>query len=362
MRLNLPFLVEDPDRHGNVRLYVRKKVDGKFKKERIRSHPGSTIFMAEYQAALERLKAGNHHSKAPTIRQGTLGFLIEEYKKHAHSFVRLDARQQRNIHLIFESMLREETKPGSGLMFKDCPLGSFQPLHVKLLRDRKSKAPSQANRRVMYLRMAFDWAIEAREGCVNTNPAAGVKDIKYKKTKFHTWTREEVRQFEQRWPIGTVPRLAMAILAFTGTRRSDAVRLGPPLVKDGWVTFTPSKTRNSTGNVLNLPILKDLQVVLDGSTLGDKTWLLTRKRTPFKEASFGNEFREWCDAAGLVHCTAHGLRRAGATFAAEGGATLPQLMAIFGWATAQMAIEYIKAAEQKKLAGASMHLVVGNAS
>ena len=308
--------------------------------------------MAEYQAALGRLQAGNGPSQTPTIKHGTLGWLVNEYQTHAYNFVRLDVRQKRNIYLIFESMLKEETKAGSGLRFKDCPLGNFLPMHVKLLRDRKSKSPSQANRRVMYLRMAFDWAIEEREGWVKANPATGVKDLKYHKKHFHTWTRDEIKQFETTWPIGTTQRLAMAILAFTGTRRSDAVRLGSPMVKDGKITFTPSKTRNSTGKVLTLPILSVLQMVLDASDLGDTTWLITARRKPWKEASFGNEFREWCDKAGLPGCTAHGLRRAGATFAAENGATVKQLMEVFGWSTAQIAVEYIKDAEQKKLLAA----------
>ena len=41
MQLDLPFLVQDIDRFGNVRLYVRKKVEGRYRKERLRSQPGS---------------------------------------------------------------------------------------------------------------------------------------------------------------------------------------------------------------------------------------------------------------------------------------------------------------------------------
>jgi len=35
--------------------------------------------------------------------------------------------------------------------------------------------------------------------------------------------------------------------------------------------------------------------------------------------------------SGLAKCSAHGLRKAGATIAAENGATDQQLMAMFGW-------------------------------
>lgn len=56
-------------------------------------------------------------------------------------------------------------------------------------------------------------------------------------------------------------------------------------------------------------------------------------------------------------CSAHGLRKAGATFAAENGATDSQLKAMFGWRSAKMAAHYTRKAEQKKLAGAAMSLI-----
>jgi hypothetical protein len=59
----------------------------------------------------------------------------------------------------------------------------------------------------------------------------------------------------------------------------------------------------------------------------------------------------------LPHCTAHGLKKAGATIAAENGATTRQLVAMFDWDRVQMAEVYTKAAEQKKLAGEAMFLI-----
>jgi hypothetical protein len=49
------------------------------------------------------------------------------------------------------------------------------------------------------------------------------------------------------------------------------------------------------------------------------------------------------------------LRKAGATIAAENGATAHQLMAIFGWDTLKQAQVYTKAAN--RLAENSMHLI-----
>jgi hypothetical protein len=43
MLLDLPFLVQDIDPFGNVRRYVRKKVEGRYRKERLRSQPAPNI-------------------------------------------------------------------------------------------------------------------------------------------------------------------------------------------------------------------------------------------------------------------------------------------------------------------------------
>ena len=69
--------------------------------------------------------------------------------------------------------------------------------------------------------------------------------------------------------------------------------------------------------------------------------------------------KKWCREAGLSEeCTAHGLRKAGATIAAENGATEHQLMAVFGWASARQAAIYTKKANRTRLAADAMHLLV----
>ena len=61
-----------------------------------------------------------------------------------------------------------------------------------------------------------------------------------------------------------------------------------------------------------------------------------------------------------------GLRKAGATIAAENGATPYQLMSIFGWKTLEQAELYTKKVRQQMMAGGSMHLIgfdqIGNES
>ncbi len=186
MRIDLPYLMQDVDRHGNIRLYVRRKNVGKV---RLKLPPGAPGFMAEYKVALDRLSAGKVAPASAQPRAGTLGWLVAEYEK-SFQFTRLDQRQRRGRHLILEAALNEPPKPGSKYRFRDCPLAEFTAEHVRLIRNRKEAAPSVANHRVMYLRMALTWGCEERSEHVKRNVAADVKPLKYVKEGFHTWTRE----------------------------------------------------------------------------------------------------------------------------------------------------------------------------
>ena len=98
--------------------------------------------------------------------------------------------------------------------------------------------------------------------------------------------------------------------------------------------------------------------MIDASPVGEMTFVVTDQGRPFTVAGFGNWFRERCNEAGLVHCSAHGLRKSAATVAAENGATAHELMAIFGWLTLQEAERYTRAAERKKLAERGMGRLV----
>ena len=68
--------------------------------------------------------------------------------------------------------------------------------------------------------------------------------VQYATTGYHSWTPEEVEKFEQAHPVGSKPRLALALLVYTGVRRSDVVRLGEQHVREGWLRFKQHKNRN----------------------------------------------------------------------------------------------------------------------
>ena len=230
----------------------------------------------------------------------------------------------------------------------------MKPKHVRKLRDAKADTPEAANALVKALRQVFKWAVEAEP--VDSNPAKEVPYIETGSQGFHSWTIEEVRQYEARHPIGTRARLALALLLYTTQRRSDVVRLGHKMALNGWLKFIQVKNAKRKPISLEIPIMAELQRIIDATTpLGKDTYLVTKFGRPFTADGFGNRFRKWCDEAGLPpHCTAHGLRKAGSARLAELGASDREIMAITGHQTAKEVDRYTKSARQKKLAASAM--------
>lgn len=226
------------------------------------------------------------------------------------------------------------------------------------MRDARAEAPEAANSIVKALRHVFAWAVDDTVRMAETNPAREVPYLKGNPEGFHTWTQGEVEQFEAAHPIGTKARMAMALLLFTGVRRSDVVNLGPQMVRSGHIHWTEMKGRKRMTKIRQLPILPELRAILDATPSGHLAYLVTEFGKPFTANGFGNWFRKRCNEAGLSHCSAHGLRKAGATIAAENGATEHQLMAIYGWESPKQAALYTRKANRKHLADSAMHLLV----
>jgi integrase len=298
-RIDFPYLLPDRDRHGNERLYVRRHG----RKIRIRAKPGTQAFAEAYAEALHALSQ-RHIADRPILKgapAGTLGWLAACYFASIE-FRRLDPKSQYTRRGLIEDCLREPRKPGSRDLMRDCPVSIFSPAHVKMLRDRKAATPAGANNRRKYLSSMFGWAVE--HGLLRFNPAREVRKIRYATTGFHAWTVDEVRQFEEKYPVGTKARLALALLLYFGVRRGDVVTLGRQHVKDGWLRMVPKKTRHKRLEPSEKPILPVLADVIGRSPTGDLTYLVTEYGKPFTASGFGNWFRARCDEAGLPHCSA----------------------------------------------------------
>ena len=347
------------DRHGKVRWYYRRHG----KQTLIRAEPGTTDFQRAYDA-LTQVKDALALDGLNIVRGGTWRWLCTQYFG-SMDFDQLDPDTQHARRRILESTCQEPWEPRSSRTFGDAPIVAMTPFAIAVLRDRKKGFPEAQRGRLKAIARVFDWAMrpESSVAGVTSNPAKAVRRPKQKADGgFHSWSPEEVAMFERAHSIGTKARLALALFLFTGQRKSDVVVLGRQHVRNGVLTLTQRKNRNRNPVKLELPILPALQRIVDASPTGNMTFLVTEFGKPFSVKGFGAKFRTWCDQAGLPHCTAHGLRKAGAVIAAQNGATAHQLMAIFGWRTLKEAERYTRAADQKRIAAGAMPLLLSGQS
>lgn len=309
-------------RHGRAVWYFR---DDKGPRIRLRSDYGSAAFDAEYQAALE----GKPRQNA-VASSGSLAWLIDRYRETtAWAALSIATRKQRERILI--GIIKAAGKE---------PIARIDKTTIERGIERRS--PAAGKHFLQTLRGLLAWA--AKAGHIKADPTPGLKVSQPATDGHHTWTEEECAAFEARWPVGTRERVAYDVLTYTGLRRGDAVRLGRPHVKDGIATIRTEKT----GEVVAFRILPPLQTSIDAGPVGELTFIAGERGRPMMKESFGTWFRMACKLAG-VPGSAHGLRKAGATRAAENGATEAELDAMFGWRGSGMAALYTRAARRKKL-------------
>lgn len=349
--MKLKWISQDTDRHGNVRTYVRKPG---FKKVRLTAQEGSDAFFLEYTEALKNaVPKAEQEPVGASVIDGSLKYLFSRYFAECGDFRRLADATRKQMRQRCDNLCLSVDQHGRRRGDKD--YRSIQSQHILTLRDEKVLTPTEANKLVSDFRKVWKWAKQQK--LVTSNPATEVDMVVVVSDGFHTWTREEIEQYDARWPIGTKQRLAKDLLLFTGVRRSDVVRFGPQMEKDGWLKWTEVKGRSKVVKNRELPILPVLADTIAASPSGHLAYLITKDGKPYTEMGFSHWFKEACVAASLGHCSAHGLRKAGATIAAEQGATSQQLMAIYGWETLRQAETYTRKANRKRMAGDAMHLV-----
>lgn len=369
------YLYEDEDRHGNARLYFRRREGKKMRKVRLREKPDTTEFHEEFAAAM----AGRPYSKAepktappPRIVANSLCWLIGEYYRRSPEFKAYDEETQKVRRRIFKELLNEPVVIGQPAVVGDLPCLMPEEAIIKL-RDRKAETSiDSANAQVKAVRQVYKWALSVKPiKLVARNTAKAVDLLKRVDTGgHHTWTIEETLQFIRRHPPGTKAYLALMLFLLLGQRISDVRQLGkqhirrPEHISDmlrqihpgRWLAFRQHKNRNRNPVDLTIPILPELERVLALSPCGALSFLETAAGKPHTVKGLGNWWADRCIEAG-VPGRAHGLRKAGATIAAERGATPHQMMAIFGWKKIEQAEVYTKKVRQQMMAGGAMNLI-----
>lgn len=335
-----PHLHREETRHGLVKWFVRR---GHGPRIRVHAEYGSQEFWGEYRAAIEGVPP-----PSKTIKANSLAWALERYR-NSSSWAGLSTATRRQRENIFRAVIAAAGGE---------PLRSITNETIRAARERRKATPHAANNFLKALKGFFAWAVDER--LVAADPTKGVKLLVGENDAqgFHTWSQEELNRFENRWPVGTRERLAYDLLLYTGLRRGDAVRVGLQHVSDDVITIRTEKhRRGKPGEQVSIPILAPLAASIAATRTGDLTYLVTEQGRPWVKESFGNWFRDACRDAGCPG-SAHGLRKAGATRAAEQGATDRQLMAIFGWSTGRMAQHYTRSADRRILARDAVELLL----
>ena len=238
-RIHLRYVDRFVDRHGHVRHYFRRPGG---KRLVLRGVPGSDEFMAAYKAAL----AGEAPSAEPKVRgeTGTFSRLAVQYFV-SPEFLRLRVRTQHVYRLVIERFLTEHGHRRVAEMRRD---------DVKKIMALKAATPGSANDLLKKIRTLIKFAIDT--GWRTDDPTLRIKT--FPEHEFHTWTENEIAQYEERWPIGSRERTAFALHLYTGQRRADVARMAWTDVAGNAINVVQAKT----GARLTIPLHPNLSAAL----------------------------------------------------------------------------------------------------
>lgn len=336
--IRLRYIHRVKDRYGKIRLYLRRP-----------GHPAIPLppeadagFFDAYQKAVARTNAA---VKTAPINMDTLAALGDAWQRSAQ-FKQLTPSSQQRYRLLLASLAREDYA-----MFK---VKDFEPRHIRRAVARLADKPGAANNRLKMLRALFAFAIE--DGWRETNPTNEVRRLKAATDGFRSWTDAEIAQYEACWPSGSKERLALALLLYTGQRRSDVVEMGWGSVEGGLMRVRQGKTNV----VLHIPIHDALLSEIEQCDPFQPCFLMAERHAlkPFTANGFYMRFKSWRRQAGLGEgLSPHGLRKAAARRLAEAGCSPHQIASITGHKTLAEVERYTRSVDQKRLAAEAMERI-----
>jgi hypothetical protein len=192
-RIRLKYVQAWVDREGRVHRYFRRRG---YPRVPLLGLPWSPSFMAAYEAALTgpRTAIG-----AGRIKPGSVAAVVAEYFDSQQFFASKSAGTQRMRRGILERFRAA---------YGDRPFALLPPEWIEKLLD--AKPPHAARSWLVTLRSLCQFAV--KRGWLRADPTANIKRRAIKSDGFHTWMEDEISQFEAHHPIGTKPRLALALL------------------------------------------------------------------------------------------------------------------------------------------------------
>jgi len=298
----------------------------------------SAEFLEAYWA-LRNGKAVSDEIAADRTKPGTVNAAIVALYKH-QSFTKNRPITQQTDRNILEAFRATHG---------DKRIAKLEQHHIEAMIGEKAGKPSAQRNLLRMLRVLLKIAVKLKMR--KDNPALGIELDRIETAGYHSWTEEELQQYEARHPVGSKARLAFALLLYTAQRREDVVELGQRNMRGGRLHFTQIKT----GAAMNIPVADPLAEIMAATPMvGVGTFLVTEYGKKFTPAGFGNWFRDRCDEAELPQCSAHGLRKAFLRRMAEAGCSEDFIASISGHKDMREIRKYVEAANKAKMATAGM--------
>lgn len=344
-RIKLPYVHEFADRHGKIRRYVR--LPGR-KRVTLKGIPGTEEFMAAYQEAIAGLGRPKEKREVD-IGPGTIDAAIASYLASS-VFSQKSPNTQAQRRRVLKNFAQEHGRR----RISHLNAGVVEKLLAAQIREH---GPFAARDFFYTIRVLMKHAITVK--LIASDPTYGIELPRLKTDGFKTWNEEAIAKFEAYHPVGSMARLAFALMLYTIQRRSDIVALGWRHVQGNRIFVKPNKTKNSTGKVLGIPIHPELAEILNLVPRERATFIITPNGTPYLATSFTKWFNAQCAAAKIPSgLSPHGLRKAGLRRLAEAGAPAPVMQALSGHASLKELETYIREADQLRMAEQAVNLWV----
>ena len=121
----------------------------------------------------------------------------------------------------------------------DKRIALLQQHHIETMLGEKAVTPSAQRNLLRVLRVLLDVAVKMKMR--RDNPACGIKLDPVKTSGYHSWSEEELRQYEQCHPVGSKPRLALGLLLLHRATPRRYRNLGPSNMRGGSPVFHRSR-------------------------------------------------------------------------------------------------------------------------
>lgn len=330
------------DRHGKRRWRFRRKG---YPHHSFKSPHGTKAFEREYAACL------NADPEPVVLRAtiaGSVGDVIARYYSD-NAFLDLKPATQKVYRGVLERLRAD---------FADVPIKAFDADRIQRLMTHMRHKPHAAARLRKLLAQLLRVARRGKLVPAGFDPISDTRAPKTSGGGYHRWTEEELTAFEDHYALGTKPRLAFDLLLYGAQRSGDVRFMTRASVAGGRIRLDQSKTNNA----VDIPVVPPLQASLEAGPLGKATLVETKYGEPFTEKGFYGMMKKACCAAGIPHCSPHGLRKAAARRCREAGCTDEEGMAITGHRTAKEYRLYAGSDARPEVADAAMKKVMANRS